>query len=288
MVEDIRTGQFARSGSDLWLLAGFYVVGGVIPRRRLQTVIGALFMAGFLSMQTRSMGLGFLGALMVYYRWFLKGPQAFRWQRFKGLLPIVIAGVIILAVMGLSAVITGFGERYVKTVESGKDNESRWNDLRVEMGDWLDGNPIIGRGLDYFESINKGPKSGRSLISKSGVAFGHLGYVTYLSQLGLIGLLAYGIWFPRAVVLRSRRLLQQPHAPPEVVHLAALTGAAFIYYPLMFLFSGSFLMVWYVTPILVGGVWGMTAFQFEPGEVPAPETPSPPQTLPQSILAEPF
>jgi hypothetical protein len=283
-LEAARTSQFIYSGSDLWLLAGFYVVGGVIPHRRVQTAIGALFLAGFLTMQTRSMGLALMATWMVYYLWFLKGPQAFRWQRFKSLLPIVIVGVNILAILGLSAVISGYGERLVTTVEKGEGTQSRWNDLYVETNAWLDGNPIIGRGLNYFESR----QFGKGSISKTGIGYGHLGYITYLAQLGLIGFLAYGIWFPLAVVLRSRRLLQQPQAPPEVVHLAALTGAAFIYYPLMFLFSSSFLTVTYVPPILVGGVWGITAFQFEPGEVPALETPSPPQTLPKSIIAEPY
>jgi hypothetical protein len=188
-----------------------------------------------------------------------------------------------LVVLGLSAVISGYGARYVETVESGEDNVSRWNALHTELHDWLEGNILIGRGLSYYA----GGKL-RGWIGGTGIAYGHLGYISYLSQLGLIGFLAYGIWFPLAVVSRARRLLQQPHAPPEVVHLAILTGAAFIYHPLEFLFSGSFLSVLYVEPILVGAVWAMTSLQFEDIRVPAPEPSTPRKELPRSIIADPF
>lgn len=281
--EAARTAQFIMSGSDLWLLAGFYIVGGSIPRRRVQTAIGALFLVGLISLQTRSMGLAFVGALVIYYLWFLKGPQAYRWQRFKGLVPVFIIGLIMLAVMGLSPLITGYGERFVATVETGEENQSRWNAFHAEMNDWLNGNPIIGRGLSYYES----PKLGDRLIRASGIAYGHLGYVTYLSQLGLIGFLVYGFWLPLVIVLRARRLLQQPHAPPEVVHLAAITGGAFIYYPIMFLFSASFLGVSYVPGILVGAMWGISSFQPETIKSYAPEILAK-KALPKSIIAEPF
>jgi hypothetical protein len=282
-VEATRTMQFIRSGSDLWLLAGFYVVGGIIPRPWLQTAIGALFLAGFLTLQTRSLGLALIGAWGLYYLWFLKGPQAYRWQRFKGMFPIFIIGVVMLAVMGLSAVITGYGERFVGTVKTGEGTQSRWNALRVETNDWLSGNPLIGRGLNYYSGTKF-----RGSIGRSGIAYGHLGYISYLSQLGLIGFLAYGIWLPLVIVFRARRLLQQPHAPPEVVHLAALTGVTFIYFPIMFLFSSSFLSVIYVPGILAGAVWGLTAFQFEPSPVPALDRFSPQKELPKSIISEPF
>ena len=260
----VRTNQFIQAGTFFWLLAGFYVAGGSIPRPWVQTAIGALFLAGVIAMQTRSLGLAFCGGLVVYYLWFLKGPQAYRWQRFKGLLPIFGLGFLMLAVMGLTAVISGYGERFTKTVEGGQDTQSRWNDIRVELGDWLDSNQVIGRGLDYYEGSKKGRKSGVSLIGRTGVAYGHVGYVTYLSQLGLIGFLVYGFWLPLAILKRSRRLLQQPHAPPETIYLAALTGACFIFMPLCNMMSGSLLNITYVPGILGGAVWGIMAFQSAP------------------------
>jgi hypothetical protein len=267
---DIRTMQFIRAGSELWLVAGFYVVRGSIPRRRVQMAIGVLFLAGLMALQTRSVGLAFLGALVFYYLWFLKGPHAYRWQRFKGLIPIFILGLIMLAVMGLTAVISGYAERYATTLKTGEGTESRWNAMQAEIHDWLDGNPIIGRGLGYF-AMGKF----RGGIHKLGVAYGHLGYVTYLSQLGLIGFLVYAFWLPLVILLRARLLLQQPHAPPEVVYLAALTGATFIYYPLMFLFSGSFLSIFYVPGILAGGVWGLTSLKIADSRIPTLEPATP-------------
>jgi hypothetical protein len=103
-----RTSQFYRSSSDLWLVAGFYLVGGAIPRPWVQRAIGAFFLAGLVSLQTRSIGLGLVGAWLLYYLWFLKGPHAFRWQRFKGLVPVFILGLIMLTIMGIGSVISQY------------------------------------------------------------------------------------------------------------------------------------------------------------------------------------
>jgi hypothetical protein len=280
----VRTLQFTQAGTFFWLLAGFYVAGGSIPRPWVQMAVGALFLAGVVTLQTRSIGLALLGGLVIYYLWFLKGPHAYRWQRFKGLLPVLCIGFVMLAAIGLSAVISGYGERYVKTVEGSEHSQSRWNAIRVEMGDWLDGNPIIGRGLNYFESR----KAGDLLIRKSGIAYGHVGYVTYLSQLGLIGFLAYGFWLPWVILMRARRLMQQPNAPPETIYLAALTGACFIFTSLVYLMSGSFLSITYVPGILTGAVWGITAFQFEDRRVPVTEPSTPPKKLPAPLITQNF
>jgi hypothetical protein len=199
------------------------------------------------------------------------------------LVPVFILGLIILVIMGISSLISGYGARYTETFEAGIKTESRWNALQVELNDWLNGNFIIGNGLSYYH----GKKHGGS-IGKTGTAWGHLGYVAYLSQLGIIGFFAYGIWLPLVVISRSRRLLQYSHAPPEVVHLAVLTGASFIYYSLMFLFSSSFLTIEYVAPILVGAVWGITSCQFKDVKTLASETLVPRQELPRSIIADPF
>ncbi len=260
LTEDVgllRTIAFVRPGSDVWLLAGFYNIAGRIPHPWLQTALGALFLTANVTHQTRSIALGFMGGLVGYYLWFLKGPNAFRWQRFKGVLAVFIIGLLLMAMAGFTAFIVGYGERLAQTVERGEDTESRVRGLKIGLNDWLDGNPLIGRGLNYYYKIHK-----EAILRKEEVAWGDLGYVAYLSQLGLIGFLAYGVWLPLAVILRARRLMQQPQAPPEIVHLAALTGACFIYFPLMNIFSGSFLSVHYLSGILVGGVWGITAFQF--------------------------
>jgi hypothetical protein len=262
----LRNIAFARAGSDVWLLGGPYITAGSILHPWVQMAIGVLFLVANITHQTRSVALGFMGGMVGYYLWFLKGPNAFRWQRFKGLLKIMVIGLLLMAIVGLFTFVVHYQERLTYTVTKGEGTESRLRGLRIGLNDWLNGNPLIGRGLYYFQTHFKEAK-----FRKGGVSWGDLGYLAYLTQLGLIGLLAYGVWLPLIVLRRARRLILKPEASPEIIHLAALTGACFIYLPVMHIFSSSFLIIQYLPGVLVGGVWGVVAFQMEESKQPARE-----------------
>jgi len=267
-VDAVRTGQFYVVSVEIWLMAGLFLVANRIPRFWLQLSIGGLFAIGALSLQGRSLAFAFAAGLLIYYLWFLKGPNAFRWQRFKGLLYLGLIGGILALALGFSILIRGYTERlsmtFDKRLTSAQQGVHHRSEMyRVQFNDWLKGNILIGRGLNYFEMYSSYKSKDRSFIDWGGM------YAGYLVQLGLIGFLVYAIWFPLAILLRAKRIFQQPHLPPTVVHLAILTGACFIYQPISFIFSGTYLARQLLPGILAGAIWGLPLTQPEKHPLPA-------------------
>jgi len=256
-VTDLRTNEFGTAGSEIWLLTGPYLVSGMIPHPWLQLAAGILFLVANLSHQTRSIALAFTGGLLVYYFWFVKGPNAYRWQRIKLVLPAFLAGVGLLSLVGLSGITQSYAERLFKSLDTKYAGEvglrTRELDFKIEFNDWLHGNLIFGEGLWYFQKYGAGKRV-------TGVAWGHLGYITYLSQLGIIGFIVYGFWLPLTVLKRARKIVTLTDVSPAILHLGLLTGACFIIQPLIFTMSDSFLTRAYLPGILGGALWAISAF----------------------------
>jgi hypothetical protein len=256
----LRTIKFYMAGSEFWLLAGPYISAGSIPHLFIQLGIGALFLAANLTQQTRSLALAFVMAMSAFYLWFTAGTNSYRWKRFKIIL--VVIGITIMVVIPstlLKDLTYAYGNRLAKTItrENPTAGLTRINAFKIEIHDWLSGNPLIlmfGNGLGYWTT----PHYKLTLHRKDfreGIAWGHLGYISYLSQFGVMGFLIYGIWFPVAVLRRARRLVKLPALSPAVMHLALLTGACFILQPIMFLFSSSYLVRCFLPGLLAGTVW---------------------------------
>jgi hypothetical protein len=253
-IELLRSFEFYKAGSTIWLTAGFFLIRDHIPKKLLQVSIGVLFFLCNLSTATRSLFLGMAAGGLVFYFWYLKGENAYRWLRLKGLLYSVIFGLLIAIVVGFGAFASMLESRLVNTVEKKAETETREKAFEVETREWLKGNVLIGRGLDFYQTYRRKAKGSAG----EGIAFGHLGYISYLSQLGIIGLLVYGFYFPGVCLLRSRRLFMEDNLTPAIIHLALLTGALFLVYPITFLFSGSFLQDIYLAGILPGAIWANT------------------------------
>lgn len=123
--------------------------------------------------------------------------------------------------------------------------------FKVEMSSWLNGTLIFGRGLYFYQTI-RNPESHTERI-----AFGHLGYVTYLSQLGVVGLLAYGFYLPARVV-RNGRWLWSHGDLPILRYMGLLGAASIILLSIMFLMSSHFLGLGYFAPgVLYGSMWSL-------------------------------
>ncbi len=250
-VTQMRTVLFIGSASEAWLLAGPYVASGLIPHPWLQVAIGTLFLLANVSHQTRSIALGFLGGLPLFYLWLIKGQPVLAAKKLKGFFCLLMIGAILLAVTGFSEMASSYQGRLFNTfTKQGEgDNISRVRAIHYELRAWLDSNLITGQGLSYQDIYRR---------KLEGVAFGHLGYIAYLSQLGIIGFLVYGVWFPAAVLRRARRIIKTAGASPVVLHLACLTGACFLMQALIFAMSGSYLQRLPVPGLLAGAVWAIS------------------------------
>ncbi|UCG58917.1 MAG: hypothetical protein JSU70_05270 [Phycisphaerales bacterium] len=123
--------------------------------------------------------------------------------------------------------------------------------FNAEMGSWMDGTLIFGRGLRFFQTVRNSEHYARR------IAFNHLGYVTYLSQLGMIGLFVYGFLLPLGV-LRDGLYLWN-HAGVSILRYVGVLGtASIVLLSIMFLISSHFLALGYEAPAaLYGSMWAL-------------------------------
>ncbi|HEY5956806.1 MAG TPA: hypothetical protein VIV60_09650, partial [Polyangiaceae bacterium] len=184
----LRLIAFGAAHSEAWLVAGPFVSRGRIGRPLLQIGLGLLFLIANVSHQTRSLAMAACGAAILYYAWLVPGQIADKMRRFR---VVIIVGVIglfgIIPQLGYGGFVDAYSDRMEQLVSDRESNISREMAFNIELDDWLSGNLLIGRGLAYF--FSEPPRSG---VGEE-VAWGHMGYITYLSQLGLIGFVVYAI-----------------------------------------------------------------------------------------------
>jgi hypothetical protein len=89
------------------------------------------------------------------------------------------------------------------------DSSGRWEATQFEITEWFDGNLLIGNGLGYFTA----PR----YAGYEDMAWGHNGYIAYLSNLGLLGFLVYAILVPVAYFKAIRRLVGSGDPGREVM-----------------------------------------------------------------------
>ena len=129
----------------------------------------------------------------------------------------------------------------------------RMNALRYELDAWRSGTIILGRGISYFQSKYV-------YGTQVPIAYNHMGYATYLAQLGLVGLLIYGVYLPLSVLQNSRRLWLNSQGE-ATRFLGLLAGGVFVYLSIVFLMSGSLLSHAPAPGILAGAVWALSGPQ---------------------------
>jgi hypothetical protein len=121
----------------------------------------------------------------------------------------------------------------------------------VEMASWMQGTMLFGRGLGFFQGIEN-PEDGAHEV-----AFAHLGYVTYLSQLGVVGFLVYGVLLP-LLVLRNGLTLWKYGREPVLRFLGGLGTASIISMSIMFVMSSHLLgFTYFSTGVLYGALWAL-------------------------------
>lgn len=123
---------------------------------------------------------------------------------------------------------------------------SRLNQFDIEIDHWAEGVLILGRGLYFFQKLAQ--------EDTGYIAFGHLGYVTYLAQLGIIGLFIYGFYLPYQTLKRGAGIFFAKISN-EQSYLGLLSVASVLYLSIMFIMSSNFLALGYFAP---GVLWGAT------------------------------
>jgi hypothetical protein len=150
--------------------------------------------------------------------------------------------------------ISSFFDRYGTKIDDyslkNKLNISRYNQIEADLALWYDSNWLTGRGLS-FSSFVKGTRN--KIIS-----WGHVGYTSYLSNLGLIGLFIYGFYIPFKMFGSSKRLYTEN--AEWSIHLLGLLGCVtVIMFTVLSCTSSS-----YLSPLahnigfLYGAIWTLT------------------------------
>jgi hypothetical protein len=119
--------------------------------------------------------------------------------------------------------------------------------LKAELEEWSKGSFIFGRGLTYYANYYF------DRVGKYRIAWGHLGHVTTLAQLGLIGLFVYSLFLPLKIVHASKKLWEYPST--EIKFMGIIGGVCIISSWICFFMSDSFLSQRAVEGIIFGAVW---------------------------------
>jgi len=254
----MRTIAYKSGGiSAAFLLTGLiWKVPTGILKRGLYVIAGMLFLVTILLAQSRSVWFATAGAvpcLLVFLKRRNRVVNVMRFGIIVVLMVFATAWVCEHVMPGLD--ISDMATDRIKLLFEDDTRKvhigTRERALKAEMSDWLNGTLIFGRGLYFYQTI-RNPESHTEHI-----AFGHLGYVTYLSQLGVVGLLTYGFYLPVRVI-RNGRWLWSHGDLPILRYMGLLGAASIILLSIKFLMSSHFLALGYFAPgVLYGSLWSL-------------------------------
>jgi hypothetical protein len=169
---------------------------------------------------------------------------------------LVVGATLVFFTLALPEldIVSALGERIDSLTNEDSRTATSLDRMRAmedELSAWSNGTRILGRGLSFFQgAYDQG-------TDVEFVAYNHVGYVTYLSQLGIVGLLIYGIYLP-LTVLRSSRRVWLNFQGEATRFLGLLTGATFVVAAIVYLANGSLLSQSPVEGVLAGAVWALS------------------------------
>ncbi|MFC1850235.1 hypothetical protein ACFL27_08595 [candidate division CSSED10-310 bacterium] len=143
----------------------------------------------------------------------------------------------------LGSIIEQRGQTLLEDNQRHYSTRTRQLAIKFELGAWSEGILILGRGLNYMAS-NTDDKN---------IAWNHLGHITTLAQLGLIGFFIYSFYLPKVIIQGSRRLWKLPS--PEIKFLGLLACLTMIWCWICFIMSDSFLTQNPMRGIIFGAAW---------------------------------
>jgi hypothetical protein len=130
-----------------------------------------------------------------------------------------------------------------------KDDATRWRQINRDLEEWSQGNWLIGRGLGFNAFLPDG--------FDPSIAWGHVGYTSYLSQFGLIGLIIFAIYLPLQI-LRAGREVYFARRDGPTTNLGLLTIVSVVLVSVICFMSTSYLsLTMHSTGFLYGAVWSL-------------------------------
>lgn len=258
-----RTVSFMSGGIPSALVAAVVVYMPLlkIDKRKIGYVLITILMSSVLAAsiilnQTRSVYLAIIITIPILICLFYERHSKFYFLRLFVLILVIsgFAGGLVRIVTNDQSINASFiiKERLSTLTKSDPKQAytlSRINQFKLETKNWLKGSLIFGRGLWFFQDMEPEKKI-------NSIAFGHLGYITYLSQLGLLGLFVYGFYLPYYCIVLSR--LMWKNAKENVSKfLAIFATSAMFFNCVRFIMSESFLSSegFVATGVLFGTVW---------------------------------
>lgn len=252
--EDI--GQFrtiAFRSPGLWfLLAGLiWLPETKVLKRPVLIGAGVLFAVSTILNQTRSIWISSIAVLPVTFLLFRQKKIIAKTIVLPFVLLVLYGGVLLSMHYATPEIRPGniIMLRFKVLFQGDMINESTVTRILAferEMAEWCQGTFIFGHGLSYF-----GRYYNPNGIYR--VAWGHLGHVTTLAQLGLIGLFVYTIYLPFIIIQASRKIWIE--GSDEVKFLGLFAGLTMIWFWICFFMSDSFLAQHAAAGIIFGSVW---------------------------------
>ena len=130
-----------------------------------------------------------------------------------------------------------------------REDRTRVLQISRDLEEWYEGNLLLGRGLSFNAFISDG-------LNRD-IAWGHIGYTSYLSNLGIVGLLIYGVFLPLAIV-RAGKLLYNGDNERWVVLLGLIAVVTVLSESIMSFMSTSYLSTLkHCVGFLYGAVWAL-------------------------------
>jgi len=244
-----RTNVFSSPGQWI-LISGILWLHRIrIGYRPLGVIVVILFSISVFLSQTRSVWISLIASLLVALP--IYQDRNIR----KNIILILLVGITIF--FGVRGIINHIlpeatiEEIIVQRFDPFREEDSPFEstfgrklDFEIELKEWMKGTMIFGRGLSYFYSNEF------KIYESLDVAWGHLGHVTVLAQLGVFGLIVYSILFPAIIIKSSIKLWKITTG--DIKYLGLLAGVCMISSWICFFMSGSFLNQNVVLGIIFG------------------------------------
>lgn len=244
-LESIRDIQYLGGAVPAWVVAAIARGTPWTDTRRKRLLVSLSVLMGLISIAislTRSLWIAVVIAIPL--TWIV-----FRKRRTKSAtvhaashgLPVLGFGVVVVVFLSLlsSNMITELTKRLLSVGQLFQGNTLAFGDRKasfvLDFEAWLH-SLLVGQGLAYYA-----PLVGNTSYSAIGDAWGHLGYVDTLAQLGLVGFGVFYLWLPVAVMKNARLLWLG--ADDTARQLGLLGGAWMIMLLIEFLMSGNFIAI---------------------------------------------